>query len=130
MTDKQYTTIQGSPWESFNRDDNIVTAYTCADGAFSATKCDMNDVNVLSGYTYADSGINMPLGKGTVSFNEMVTKDEVDNKIENICVNYTSGFDKLQAQINELRAQIEKPVETLGTLRRALKTLKYEREVV
>lgn len=137
MADKKYTTtIQSSPWESFNRDDNIVTAYACVDGALSATKCDINDASVLSGYTYTDAGISASLGKGTVSLNEMATKDEVDDKfqqIKKICVDgktYTTGFDKLQAQINELRAQIEKPVDTLVTLRRALKTLKYEREVV
>ena len=137
MADKKYTaTIQSSPWDSFNRDDNIVTAYACTDGALSATKCDANNVSVLSGYTYTDAGISMPLGKGTVSFNTMATKDEVDDKfqqIKNTCVDgktLTTELNQLQAQINELRAQIEKPVETLGALRRALKTLKYEREVV
>lgn len=140
MADKKYTaTIQSSPWDSFNRDDNIVTAYACTDGALSAAiKCDVSDASVLSGCTYTDSGIGIgaSLGKGTVSFNELVTKDEVDDKfqqIKNTCVDgktLTTGLNQLQAQINELRAQIEKPVETLGTLRRALKTLKYEREVI
>jgi hypothetical protein len=137
MADKKYiTTIQSSPWDSFNRDDNIVTAYACTDGALSAAKCDISDASVLSGCTYTDSGISASLGKGTVSLNEMATKDEMDDKfqqIKNTCVDgktLTTGLNQLQAQINELRAQIEKPVETLGTLRRALKTLKYEREVV
>ena len=137
MADKKYTaTIQSSPWDSFNRDDNIVTAYACADGALSAAKCDINNASVLSGYTYTDTGISACLDKGTVSLNEMATKDEVDDKfqqIKNTCVDgktLTTGLNQLQAQINELRAQIEKPVETLGTLRRALKTLKYEREVI
>ena len=136
MADKKYTaTIQSSPWDSFNRDDNIVTAYACTDGALSAA---ISDASVLSGCTYTDSdtGISACLGKGTVSLNEMATKDEVDDKfqqIKNTCVDgktLTTGLNQLQAQINELRAQIEKPVETLGTLRRALKTLKYEREVI
>ena len=137
MADKKYTTtIQSSPWDSFNRDNNIVTAYAC----------DINDVGVLSGSASADSGIDISLGKGTisfsangkdtVSFNEIATKDELDDKIKQIedsCVNgktYTTGLNQLQKQINELRAQIEKPVDTLGTLRRTLKTLKYEREVI
>lgn len=134
MADKKYTaTIQSSPWDSFNRDDNIVTAYACTDGALSSA---ISDASVLSGRTYTDAGISASLGKGTVSFSEMVTKDEVDDKfqqIKNTCVDgktLTTGLNQLQAQINELRAQIEKPAGTLETLRRALKTLKYEREVV
>ena len=132
MADK---TIQSSPWDSFNRDDNIVTAYACADGALSAA---ISDASVFSGHThtYTDSGISASLGKDTVSFNKLAIKDDVDDKIEQIKNTYvdgktlTTGLNQLQAQIDALRAQIEKPVDTLETLRRALKTLKYEREVV
>ena len=121
---------QKTPWEAFNRDTDLCYSIATA-------SCDeisvLNNVTTTSATTTsADCSIKAPKTISALKINGenfRITPDYTTVATVDSVSTISDGLKEAIARIAALEDVIAKPQDTLGTLRRTLKTLSYTKEL-